>query len=289
MFLGKKFFFSALAVIVLIALLILRERPISKENEASTELTLYCAAAVKKPILKVIESYQKRCSVKINIEYGGSGSLLSRLSISPIGDLFIAADGSYTDLADQKGLILEQIPLATMTPVIAVAENNPKNIYNSLDLARDPIRVSLGNPSVSSIGKQTKYYFEKAGLWARIDQNVLKNGVYKPTVPEVGNDLLLGAVDAVVVWDAIAAQLNDIEIIRPIEFADANQEVTVGVLKSSKNPSQALELARFLKSKTGKEIFEENGYRSLLANDSNSIDSRLSASLEFTAPSTHKN
>ena len=36
-------------------------------------------------------------------------------------------------------------------------------------------------------------------------------------------------------------------------------------------------------------IFEENGYRSLLAKDSNSIDSRLSASVGFTAPSTHKN
>jgi len=50
--------------------------------------------------------------------------------------------------------------------------------------------------------------------WQTVEANVKKNGVFKPTVPELANDIVLGAADAAIVWDATANQIEQIESIR---------------------------------------------------------------------------
>ena len=61
------------------------------------------------------------------------------------GDLYLAADDGYTDLAYDKGLVEERIPVAAMRPVLAVKQGNPKASVHQ-DLLRNDVRVALGNP-----------------------------------------------------------------------------------------------------------------------------------------------
>ena len=55
------------------------------------------------------------------------------------GDLFIPADDSYLKVARAKNLIAESIPLARMSPVLAVAKGNPKGIHSLGDLLKEQI------------------------------------------------------------------------------------------------------------------------------------------------------
>ena len=58
----------------------------------------------------VAQDYEKEFGVKINIIYGGSGTLLNNLLVAQKGDLYLAADYSYINLAREKKTV-EAIPV----------------------------------------------------------------------------------------------------------------------------------------------------------------------------------
>ena len=117
----------------------------------------------------------------------------------------------YVDIAEEKGLIDEVLPLGYLRPVIAVPKGNPKEIESLDDLLGPELRVALGNPESASVGKLTTKLLEQAGIWEKIKAQVEeKRGVFKPTVPEIANDVKIGAVDAAIVWDATVAQQSGI-------------------------------------------------------------------------------
>lgn len=226
-------------------------------------LTFYCAAGVKPPVSRLCSDYEDQYGADVQLQFGGSGTLLSNLKISRQGDLYIAADESYMRMAQDAGLVAETLPLAYMTPVIAVPKGNPKNVSGIGDLMRPDLRIALGNPDAASIGKQTRAMLEEAGVWKDVKQHVEAKGVFKPTVPEVANDVKLGAVDAAVVWDATVNQYDNLEAVQVPEFDRYRKQTTVGVLKSSKNPTAALRLARYLNSRIGNRMFRDMGYEAV--------------------------
>lgn len=229
-----------------------------KQTTEKKSLVLYCAAGVKPPIEKLAKEYEGKYGVRIEIQYGGSGTLLSGLRITNTGDLYIAADESYMEEASKLGLIAEAQPLATMSPVIAVKKGNPKSIITIEDLLKENIGFSLGNPEAASIGKYTKQILEHHQLWEPIREAVL---VLKPTVSDVANDIRIGAVDAGIVWDATVNLFDDLEIVPSEIFNGYSKDVTMGVLNSSTQPTEALKFMRYISSREfGNEVFASMGY-----------------------------
>lgn len=228
------------------------------DAEPSASLTLYCAAGMKPPVEAVVAEYEKRYGVVTQIQYGGSGTLLSALQIATTGDLYLAADESYLDRGTELGLIAETLPLARMRPVIATAVGNPKNILSIDDLLRDDVRVALANPDAASVGKNAKRILSATGHWAALSHHAR---VFKPTVNDVANDVRLGAVDAGIIWDATANQYAELEGVRVAEFDADAMQITVGILRTSEQPTEALRFARYLgASDAGLREFERLGY-----------------------------
>lgn len=236
-----------------------------RPESGSMGLLLFCAAGIKAPVEEIAKAYEEEFGVSIQIQYGGSGTLLSNLEISNQGDLYIAADTSYTDIARDKGLVQETLPLSLLEPVIAVPRGNPKGIESVDDLLRDGLRLSLANPDAASVGKTGKKLLTKIGLWERINSAVLENGVFKPTVNEVANDVKLGAVDAAIVWDVTVNQYDELEAIAIRGSDDFVKHVTIGVLNASRQSAKALRFARYLAApEKGSPIFEKHGFPSVL-------------------------
>jgi molybdenum ABC transporter molybdate-binding protein len=247
------------AIVVLIAMLTILSRP-DEDTGSGPPLLVYCAAGVKPPVLKLAREFEEKYGTPIQLQYGGSGTLLSNVEVSQRGDLYIAGDRSYIDIASERGLIEEVLPLAHLRPVIAVARGNPKGINGIGDLLEEGIRIALGNPDTASVGKQTKKFLTQAGLWEQIRKQTESSGVFKPTVPEVANDIQLGAVDAGIIWDATAAQYDDLEAIRDPVFSAAVMEISVAVTRSTHQPQKALRFARWLNSRVGNKIFNQCGF-----------------------------
>ena len=162
---------SALAILAVLALLLVQLDRQERENfeqtsEAGSDgLFFYCAAGLQPPVERIVAEYGNHYGVPIRVQYGGSATLLSQLEVSGTGDLYLAADDGYTNLAHEKGLVEERIPVASMRPVLAVKEGNPKGITSIRDLLRDNVRVALGNPDQAAIGQKTRQLLENSGIW----------------------------------------------------------------------------------------------------------------------------
>jgi len=282
----KSAWLSLLLAAVLIALLYWRpgERPRGTPQGA---LVVYCAAGLKPPVEAVVQAYEKESGARVQLQYGGSGTLLSNLRVARRGDLFIAADQSYLDLGRSNQVVAEILPIGMMRAVAAVRRGNPKHIAALADLVREDVRIALANPDAAAVGKLTRELLERSGGQAGAptflsapgggqagaDRNVGAPGgewtslerharVLKPTVNEVANDVKLGEVDAGIVWDATVKLYPDLEPVELRELTGAREKVAVGVLSFSQQPAAALRLARYLTARDkGLREFARAGYQ----------------------------
>ena len=220
---------------------------------------VYCAAGLKPPVEALVQAYEQESGARVQLQYGGSGTLLSNLRVARRGDLFIAADQSYLDLGRSNQVVAEILPIGTMRAVAAVRRGNPKHIGSLADLVREDVRIALANPDAAAIGKLTRELLERSGEWTRLERHAR---VFKPTVNEVANDVKLGAVDAGIVWDATVKLYPDLEPVELRELAGAREKVAVGVLSFSQQPAAALRFARYLTARDkGLHEFARAGYQ----------------------------
>ena len=252
----------ALVSIVIAAILVamLAWSPGSRQVESSSEpLFMYCAAGIRLPVDLIADEYARQSyGCQVQLQYNGSNTLLSQLEVAGVGDLYLAADESYIELATNRGLVQEAIPVARLRPVVVVPKGNPKNIHSSDDLIREDVRIALGEPGAAAIGKKTRRLMETAGRWKALSNHAI---VFTPTVNAIADAVRVGSVDAGIVWDAIVAQYADLEAVRLPELDEGEARIMIGVLASSKQPTAALQFARYLTSRDqGLEVFREHGY-----------------------------
>lgn len=233
----------------------------SQSSGTRGSLAVYCAASLKKPVEAIAADFQREHGWAVSLQYGGSASLLSAARVSKTGDLFLSADDGTIADARKNGLIGEVTPLVKQRPVIMVTKGNPKNIRTLEDLSKPGVRLALANPESASISRVVRKALGEK--WKALSFHAT---VFKPTVMDVAADAALGSVDAAIVWDSVVPQFTGTELVNVAEFEMLEENASVALLKSSKQPAEALRLAHYLASPSkGGQVFEKNGYRS--AND----------------------
>ena len=249
---------SLLLLGVLSALLVWNSGSRSGRTGTQQSLLLYCAAGLKPAVESVVHEYEQATGTRVEIQYGGSGTLLANLKVAGRGDLFLAADEFYLHTAKTNGLVAETIPLARMSPVIAVARGNPKGIRSLTDLTRPDVRLVLPNPDAAAIGQVARTALGPQGGWELLAAHAL---AFKPTVNDLANDLKLGSADAVILWDSTARQYPEVEAVPGRFFDEAASEVGIGVLTTCRQPRAALQFARYLGAPGhGLAHFEREGF-----------------------------
>ncbi|MCH2175003.1 MAG: extracellular solute-binding protein [Lentisphaeria bacterium] len=259
---NAKYVFLGLVVLLVSVVVILSNTNSGESGPAPQSLDLYCAAGMKLPVVAVVKDYEEEYGVKVNIIYGGSGTLLNNLEVAQKGDLYLAADYSYIELAREKNLVAEAIPVNQLRAGLAVAKGNPKNINTLQDLIDNPeIKIGLANPDAASVGQFTKSVLLKYDYWKKIEPRVKNDGVFTGTVNELANNLKLNSIDVAIIWDAVAAQYSEIDFIHMPEFDNKPKNTTIGILNFTEKPTQALHFARYLTAKDrGLLKFKEMGF-----------------------------
>ena len=89
----------------------------------------------------------------------------------------------------------------------------------------------------------TRQVLTESGEWEALDKATT---AYRTTVTDVANDLLVGAADAGIVYDAVLHTYPKLEFVAVPELESAASEIAIGVLDCSTNPTGALHYARFV-------------------------------------------
>ncbi|MGD9518303.1 MAG: molybdate ABC transporter substrate-binding protein [Armatimonadota bacterium] len=234
-----------------------RETELAKKRVG---LHMYCGAGLRPPIEKLAKAFEeKHRNVRLNVSYAGSGCLLAQLTFAKRGDLYMPGEAFYLDQAKKRGFLVEEAQIAYFVPVILVAKGNPKGVKGLEDLLRPDVKVGIGEPEACAVGRVTKIILQRAGLWEKIEKRQQIRRALN--VPELAYWVSLGSVDAAVVWQAQAKQFADKcdAVPVPSKYYDP-VDISIGLLKFSKNPDMAQRFIQFVSSPEGKAVFREAGY-----------------------------
>lgn len=232
--------------------------PSEADKLVKTALTMSCGAGLRPYMDPAIAAFRKtRPDVKIDVNYAGSGCLLSQLTFAKRGDLYIPGEEFYMAQAREKGYVSEDRVIGYLEPVLLVAAGNPKGIQGIEDMARRELRVGLGNTEVTAAGRVAKTLLERAGLWEGVQAGL---DVEVGNVPELANSVQIGSVDVAVVWNItatpVAEKCDTVEIRRDIWEPIA---VPLGALTFSKHPEETKAFLEFCLSAEGQDIAREAG------------------------------
>ena len=225
------------------------------------ELFLYCGAGIRPAMDGLRQEFTATTGIPVQITYAGSGCLLSMLTFAKSGDLYMPGERYYVEQAKKDGFLTDDVDVAYFVPVVIVKKGNPKGIRSLADLARDDIRVGIGNPDSVACGLVAKKLLEKQDLWEKIKANIDARGAYSGTAMELTNAIVLNALDAAINWDAMAFPVRDkVDILTIPKEKNMNVPIPLGRLTWSRHVAAADAFIAFVRSDKGKAHFERHGY-----------------------------
>lgn len=238
----------------------------SNENSDTTEETnaadgaldgqslfIYCGAGMTDPAEELVALFEEQTGADVEITFGNAAQLISQITTSGTGDLFIAGDQGDLEKIEEE-YVTDVKPLVKHIPVIAVQEGNPKNITGLKDFANEGVKVVLGDNESTPIGKLSDKALEKAGVLDKI--NIVARSA---TAPEIANVLSLGECDATILWKE-NTNVDGIEIVDSPDMEAFIKTIPAATLKCSTNTDALQAFLEFLDTSEAKAIWENNGY-----------------------------
>jgi molybdate transport system substrate-binding protein len=230
-------------------------------SPATSKLSVFAAAGTKPAIDELSQSFEERHGVKLEVNYGGGGEVLSQMALSRSGDIYVAPEQRFMETAMEKQVIDPETikNIAYIIPVIAIKKGNPQNIATLTDLARPGIRVAITRPETTLLGKYTPEIFAKAGLAEEIGKNIVTEAARPDNLLTM---LVMGQVDAGIIWHFYEVQAPDqIDVIfLPPEQLTGIGEMQVAVSVYSHDKGSAQRFIDFMTSSDGRAVFRKHGY-----------------------------
>jgi molybdate transport system substrate-binding protein len=231
-------------------------------NGSVGELLIFAAAGTKPAIDAASRIFEQKNGVKVTVNYGGGGEVLSSMVISKQGDIYISPEQRFMDNAKKQGAIAKEtaaVSLAYMIPVIGVKKGNPENIHSLSDLAKPGIEVVMGNPETTALGVITPEILKKAALYDAVKGNIVTS---VPQVTAIITMLKMSQIDAGFIWHYFGTtSTSEVDIIWiPSDYVTGIGEIQAAVSTFTHNNASAGKFINFLTSPEGKEIFKNNGY-----------------------------
>ena len=224
---------------------------------------LYAGAGMRRAVDALVQAFEKESGMHVEVEYGGSGTLLSLIPQRKRADVFMPGDVWYVDrLNELHGSVAEKTSVAWFVPVVIVSKREStaaKNIQSITDFSRSNVRLALGDPKACQVGRITGKILKANGI---DPASVAPRTKYSMTVNELATWVKMGNADAAIVWDAVAANVaGDVRVIEIPKEKNILSHVVAGRLSGAQNPKGATAFIQFMASPKGQAILHEKGFR----------------------------
>ena len=229
-------------------------------SQAVRPVLVFAGSASQPPLEEAAKSFEKKYGIPITLHLGGSGTMLSQIRLTGLGDLYIPGSPDYMTKAREFDLIDgEEANLAYLIPAILVTKGNPRQIKSLKDLTRVNVRVGIADPESVCVGLYAVELLHANEVVEQVRPN-LRGQV--ESCAKTAAMLPLGTVDAVLGWREFATwnpQVMEAILLDPKEIPRLAY-IPAGLLKHSKNPEGAKAFVAYLKSEEGQAIFNKWGY-----------------------------
>jgi len=251
--------------VVLISAVALWLRPRGKQPG---EVLILCGGSMREAIEQIVDRYKKVSADSVLISYGDSSEFTVQLQRTRKGDILVCHD-PFMPWAMELGLIERYANVAMLDIVIVVPKDNPRSVLGLKDLGQASLRLGVSDPKYSTAGQIEAEILEKVDYGPAVRKNI-KLGTRGHQA--LCTDVRIGALDAAIVWNAVANQWTNSLWVIPIPKDDIpaihlepfkkcdmrNINVTIGITSYAKGNDRVRRFYEFAIAQ--KDVFTSLGF-----------------------------
>lgn len=220
------------------------------------ELRVLCGSSMATPAQILCQRFKESTGAEVLVDLGGSETLLPRILSGAPADIFICHD-PFEQKIKEAGRWTGSARVGVLQPVLLVRPGNPRKLKSLGDLTNQNLKIGIGDPRYSTCGALFLELLEKKGLREAVMKQV---ALQARTHAELANGLVVGPLDAAVVWNYVALMYPG--KVEQVPTADTYPEIRVTVVGLTQSPNPGLRDA-FLNAcatDSTRALFTEHGY-----------------------------
>ncbi len=215
-------------------------------------LHIFCGAGMKNAFEEIAKTFEEESGCKMEVTYANAAQIQTQINTAQEGDFFIA--GSEGELKPVEAMVEESTPLVKHIPVLAVQPGNPKGIHAAADLAKEDVRMVIGDPEATPVGKIAMKLFKDFGLTDKV--NIISNTA---TAPAMNQALAADECDVILVWkENVNSEVA--EIVDTPDMEAYIKQIPAARLTCSADQEAADGFLSFLTSEKAQDIWVNFGY-----------------------------
>ena len=225
---------------------------------APAELTVAAASDLTPAFEAIGREFESTYKTKVTFVFGSTGLLTRQIENGAPFDVFAAANVSYIDQLEQKGLIVPGTKSVYARGRITMwtAANSAVKVEKIQDLTRPEVtRIAIANPDHAPYGQAAREALERAGVWEVVKPKL----VYGDNIRQTLQYAETGNVEVAIVALSLSVQSNGRWVLIPEELHEPIDQA-LGVMKSTKNEASARAFCEFVNSEKGREILKKYGF-----------------------------
>lgn len=242
-----------------------KDQPTSGPATGQRQITVAAAADLRFAFDELAAEFQKRRpDVKVQANYGSSGSFFAQISNKAPFDMFLSADMEYPRKLVEQGLAVKetQFLYGVGRLVVWVPNQSPLDL-NKLGIAAlldgSIKKIAIANPKHAPYGRAAEAALTKLGVYDQVKDRL----VLGDNISQTAQFVQSGSADVGLIALSLAVGPGMKDAGRYWEIpADAYPRMDQGgaILSSSPNKDLAEELRRFITSADGKAILGRYGF-----------------------------
>lgn len=223
----------------------------------SENLYWFVAASLSRPAKAMAEKFNsEEHSFKVMVISGGSGELISQITLSGKGDLFTPASDEFLTIVKDKKLAKNYTRLIKQIPVFTLSRKYDDKKISFNDLVNGNYKIAIGNPKTMAV----------ALTYQQIEKKMPKDIAEKIRKQEYGSPLdvnqslsylQMNTVDAALIFDTMAKNAK-LECVQIPKAYNIDVYAYLVVLTSESSDKNTGEFVSFIFK--NKDIFSKYGY-----------------------------
>lgn len=235
-----------------------------KRSWGQDSILIFAGAASKPALEEIARKFEEETKIKVHINFGGSGFVLSQMMLSKKGDIYFPGSSDFMEKAKSLGVVFPETErkIVYLVPAIVVQKGNPKNIKTLKDLTKDGIKIVIANPHDVCVGLYAVEIIEE-NLNEQEKLKLRKNIVnYAESCEKTATAISLKTADVAIGWRVFKYWDEENIDIVPLKKGEINRigYIPIAISKFTKNKELAMKFIEFVSSNKGKSIFSKHNY-----------------------------
>ncbi|MFQ3632132.1 molybdate ABC transporter substrate-binding protein [Roseiflexus sp.] len=234
--------------------------PSASLRAAGDELVVAAAADLTPAFQEIGKLFEEQTGVRVMFNFGSTGQLAQQIERGAPFDLFYAANKSFIDDLNNKGLVIaDTMDIYAQGRITLWTRSDSSLKPERVEDLADPVyqRIAIANPEHAPYGQAAKEALERAGVWDAVKPRLVfgENVAQTLTLADSGN------VDVAIVALSLSIQSNgNWTLIPDALHPDHPLLQMAAVVADTQREQEARRFMAFVNSPDGHAIMKRYGF-----------------------------